>query len=133
MRGDRGLAGRRVLLVEDDWLVRLLMVETLEEAGLDVVQASDGDEAERLIDGADGFDLLLTDVGMPGRLDGIGLAEHARERHPSLPVVYVTGRPDLMLGRTRLGPHDAFLPKPYGPFEVLAAVRRLLALPPSVD
>lgn len=118
--------GARVLLVEDEALIRLLMAEVLLDAGFEVVEAPSGDEAAKLLDRTNGFDLLLTDIHMPGELDGVALAEEARRRHPGLPVVYVTGRPDVMERIGRLGPGDAFLRKPYAPSEVISAVRGLL-------
>ena len=119
-----------MLLVEDDLLIREIMAEALADAGFDVTSAASGDEAA-LVLGHRRFDLLLTDVQMPGRLDGIGLAAHARERDPDLPVIYVSGRPDALVGVARLGPRDAFIRKPYGPGELVAAAHRLLDLEPE--
>ena len=116
----------RVLLVEDDMLIRTLVVEALEEAGYQVTQAADGDEADSKLDDADGFNLLLTDLQMPGSLDGIGIARKARERHSDIPIIYMTGRPDML---RRLGPIDsrqAILLKPCPLSQILGAVARLL-------
>lgn len=119
----------RVLLVEDEDLIRLIIAEALEEEGFEVVEAADANSASAMIDGPDGFDLLLTDIQMPGDLDGIGLADRARARHPRLPVIFVTGRPEVMNRMGRLGPLDVFIRKPYGPAQVVAAARRLLGAP----
>jgi PAS domain S-box-containing protein len=83
-------AGECVMLVEDDPAVRMLVVDTLEELGYDVVQASDGRQAIPLLDKANGFDLLITDVGLPG-LNGRQVAEMARQRFPDLKVLFITG------------------------------------------
>ncbi len=116
----------RILLVEDDFLIRLLLSEALAEAGYDVLEAESGDEAAELIDSQAEFDLLVTDIQMPGSTDGIALAGLIRTRHPGIPVVYMTGRPDVMRGAGRLGEREAFIRKPYGPAEVLSTVQRLL-------
>lgn len=116
----------RVLLVEDEPLIRLLLAESLAEEGLRVTEAANGDGAAALIDGPDGFDLLLTDIQMPGDLDGRAVAQHARRRDPDIAVIYMTGRPDVLGGGGALGPKDAILRKPFTPSEVLAAIRRLL-------
>lgn len=120
------MAGPRILVVEDEFLVRLILVETLGDAGYDAAEAADGEEAVRLLDG-DGYDLLVTDVHMPGRLDGVSVARHARERFPGMPVVFATARPDSVRGFGKLGERDALVPKPYGTEEMLRVVRRVLA------
>lgn len=120
------MAGKRVLLVEDEALVRLILAESLKDYGFQVVEAGTGDEAAQLIDAGDAFDLVVTDIQMPGRLDGIAVARHARHRHADIPVIYVTGRPESMSGVGVLGPYDALVLKPYGPRDVMAAITRLL-------
>ena len=90
--GDGTGMGRRILIVEDEPHLREAVSEALANEGFHVTQACCGDEAAGLIDHPDEFDVLLTDVHMPGRLDGIGVAAHARARHPGLPIVVATGR-----------------------------------------
>jgi CheY-like chemotaxis protein len=100
----------RVLLVEDEVLVRELASEDLAEAGFDVTQASDGDEAlARLRDGLS-FDLLFTDIRMPGETDGWALARQARELIPDLRVIYATGLGDASDG---LIAGERYVRKPY--------------------
>ena len=119
-------AKRRVLLVEDEFLVRLTLSEALADEGLDVVEAVSGDEALPLLEADDQIILLLTDIQLPGKLNGLNLARLARRLRPDLPVIYMTGRPDTMAGLT-VSERDAFIAKPYVPSEVTAAVRRLTA------
>ena len=114
----------RVLLVEDEFLIRMILAEALADEGFEVVEAASGDEAARLAQDT-GFDLLLTDIQMPGRLDGVALARHLLRDRPDLPVVYVTGRPES-LDRIERRERDAYIRKPYSPNEVIAVVRRLL-------
>lgn len=116
----------RILLVEDEFLIRLILSEALVEAGYEVREAESGDEAAELIDSQAEFDLLVTDIQMPGSTDGLALASLIRERHPGMPVVYMTGRPDVMRGAGRLSEREAFIRKPYGPAEVLSTIQRLL-------
>lgn len=121
------MSGVRILLVEDEWLIRMAVAEALEDEGYEVVQAGTGDAAYDVLakSAPNWFAVLLTDVHLPGSRDGLRLAEEARVIRPGLRVVYVTGRPEAMT-RARLGPHDAFLPKPYGPAELLRVLRWVL-------
>ena len=116
----------RILLVEDEFLIRLILSEALAEAGYEVSEAETGDEAVEMIEAQSEFDVLVTDIQMPGSTDGIALASMVRARHPGIPVVYMTGRPDVMRGAGRLGNREAFIRKPYGPAEVLSTIERLL-------
>ena len=120
----------RVLLVEDEGLIRLVVSQALQDEGFEVVEAWNGDEAARLLDGPDDFDVLFTDVQMPGTLDGLDLAMHARRRCPGLPVLVVSGYAAHLV--TRLGvldPSAVFIGKPYRLDEVVVAVRGLTAAP----
>jgi DNA-binding response OmpR family regulator len=93
-------------VAEDEPLIRMDIVETLADDGFNVLEASEGSEALRLIDDPDHVVLVVTDVNMPG-VDGIAVALHARERHPEVPILFVSARPDLLsLPRT---------PRPFSP------------------
>lgn len=117
-----------ILLVEDEFLIRLIVAEELVESGFEVHEAENGDQAAALIAeaGPDAFRLLVTDVHMPGSLDGIGVARLLRDRYPDIPVIYMTGRPGVLNGVGRLGSKDVLVAKPFIPSELLAVVRRLL-------
>ena len=118
----------RVLLAEDEGLIRLTTTEALQEEGFDVVEAWDGDEAVRLLDGPDDFDVLFTDVRMPGALDGFGVAKHARRRCPAIPILVVSGyATDLAKRLGTLAPAAVFISKPYKLEDILLALRRLTA------
>ena len=81
----------RILLVEDHGMVRKTICAQLQALGHEVSQAEDGSEALAKLERADSYyDLLLTDIRMPGKLDGWSVAEHARRVHPKLPVLYAT-------------------------------------------
>jgi len=119
--------GRRVLVVEDEAFVREVLVEVLAGEGFEVTEAACGDEAAGLIDRPCRFDLLLTDVHMPGRLDGLAVAAHARATQPDLPIVVMTGRPECNLGASGLQPRCALVVKPYGLSAILNAISRVSA------
>lgn len=117
------MAAARVLLVEDELFIRLVTAEVLRAEGF--VEARHGDEARALLDDPAGFDVLFTDVRMPGTLDGIDVALHARRRHPFIPVLVASGYAAHRLKRLgSLDPAAVFMSKPYSLVEVLAVLRR---------
>ena len=116
----------RILLVEDEALTREVLAETLSAAGFEVTATCTGDEAAILLADQDRFDLLLTDIDMPGTIDGIGLAEHAREVHPGLPLLFVSGRPDEAGRAGRVPEPRQFMPKPYDAHALLSTIDRLI-------
>ncbi len=120
----------RILLVEDEALIRVMVADFLADEGFEVTEARDGEEAVRLLDTVGGFDVLFTDVRMPGMLDGIDVALRARRQHPGLPVLIVSGYSAELT--TRLGvldPAAAFLAKPYRLREVTETLKRLAKQP----
>ena len=106
-------------------MVRILLVDSLEEAGFEVIEAPNGDEAVRLLVDPGSINLVVTDIQMPGSRDGNAVAEAAKAKHPGIPIVYMTGNPSSL--RMRLGMRDALMRKPFAPSELLAAVERLLS------
>jgi DNA-binding response OmpR family regulator len=79
-----------VLLVEDDPLIREFVVEALRDAGFHVIHASTGEEALAWRK-RHAADVLVTDIKLPGKVDGWQIAERCREHNPELPVIYATG------------------------------------------
>ncbi|WP_460119426.1 response regulator [Pseudomonas sp. H3_G09] len=80
-----------ILVVEDDDIVRMLIVDVLEELEFAVLEAEDGNKAlEILRDAGKPIDLMMTDHGLPG-MDGRELAEKARELRPALPILFASG------------------------------------------
>jgi len=116
----------RILLAEDEFLIRLILAEVLADSGHEVVEAGTADEAAVLVNAGKLFDLLLTDIHMPGELDGLALARLLRRLQPGIPVIYVTGRPEALGKVGNLGPRDVFVRKPYSAREVIAVVEKLL-------
>ena len=115
----------RVLLVEDDELVRCVTAELLKDEGFEVYEAHDGDFAASFINGQPTFDVLLTDVNMPGAMDGWDLADHARGHRPSLPVIVISGRANNVARWRKLSPLCTFLQKPCRASDLTAEVLRL--------
>jgi len=116
----------RVLLVEDEFLIRLLVAEVLRDEGFEVIEAEDGSQAAAVIDGPDGFDLLLTDVHMPGPIDGIQVAARARQRDPRIPVIVVSARPDSAQRLDELALRSVFVAKPYDLYALVQTIRHAL-------
>jgi CheY-like chemotaxis protein len=111
-----------VLIVEDEVLVRMLLAEALRQADYEVIEAANGDEALSVLHTSPDPDVLITDVRMPGRVDGFELAVQVRRIKPRLKVIITSGHagPDSAVGIA-----DAFLPKPYQLGAIVARVGML--------
>jgi CheY-like chemotaxis protein len=109
----------KILLVEDEMLVRELAYEDLTEAGHDVTAAGSGDEALAVLRGNPDFEVLFTDIRMPGSIDGWQLADEAKQLVPAIRVVYATGLNDDA-GQLQHG--DRMLTKPYRKDDLLGAL-----------
>ncbi|ONG58808.1 hypothetical protein BKE38_01895 [Pseudoroseomonas deserti] len=116
-----------ILVVEDEALIRFVIIEVFGSAGFEVCEACCGEQAAALIDAADRrFSLLITDIHMPGKLDGIAVAGLMRLRYPGTPILFTTGRPDVLDGPEGLKTGDRLLQKPYGPTRLLTVAREML-------
>ncbi|WP_114943637.1 response regulator [Microvirga calopogonii] len=114
-----------VLLVEDETLVRMLAADVLRDEGrFKVVEAVDADEALIVLEATADVRALVTDVEMPGSLDGFTLARVVRQAWPDIGIVVTSGR--LSPGPGELPPGVLFIPKPYRPADLVAAVRSVL-------
>jgi CheY-like chemotaxis protein len=116
----------KLLIVEDDFLIRMTLAEALTDEGFVVAEAASGDEALAMLLEDDAIGLLLTDIQLPGKLDGFALVRAARTKRPALKVIFMTGRP--LATQAPANPHDLFISKPYLPSEVCAAALRLATL-----
>jgi len=115
-----------ILLVEDEVLIRDLLTDELTVQGFEVCAAATGDQAAALIEAPPRpFSLLITDIHMPGRLNGIDLGRLLRRCHKLVPIIYMTGRPDALTALTSPGPWEAVLLKPFSPSALLRLIRRL--------
>jgi CheY-like chemotaxis protein len=107
----------RVLLVEDEFLISMMMAQALTEHGFDVRVAATARDALAHLTCGEPCDVLLTDLNLGPGLDGSGLAKLARELRPDLPVVYVSGSV-RRIEQLQPVPGAAFIPKPYIPEQV---------------
>ena len=117
----------RVLLVEDDRELRSALAELLAGADCEVVEAESADAAAPLVDGPEAFDALVTDIHMPGRLNGLDLGRRFRARHARKPIVYMTGQPEAMRGVRLRADREALLLKPCGLSALVATTRVMVA------
>ena len=119
---------RTGLVVEDEWLIRLELVEELTAAGWTVREAGNGEEALELIAKAhaasDKIDFLVTDIRLGGAVDGWDVAEACRKAWPGLPVIYVSANPVVESRRVTGG---AMLSKPVEVEVLLSLCRKLIA------
>jgi CheY-like chemotaxis protein len=110
-----------VLVVEDEPIVRMMAVDCVEEAGFEAIEASDADEALRVMRGRSGIDIVFTDVRMPGTMDGFQLARVIASEWPATQVMvtsgHVAGDEAMGLGARR------FFSKPYRADALIAAFR----------
>lgn len=100
----------RVLVVEDEVLIRLDISEALRAAGFEVIEAESAGNAFSLIEAGNPLDVVFTDIQLPGMLDGLALANMIRATRPFLPLVITSGNAALRTEASRIG---KFVPKPY--------------------
>jgi CheY-like chemotaxis protein len=112
-----------VLVVEDEFLIRMHAAEMIEEAGFDVVEASNADEAVAILEARLDIAVVFTDIQMPGSMDGLKLARAVRNRWPPIHIVATSGLVDVRTGDLPEG--GRFLPKPYGYTQVIGALHEL--------
>ena len=119
--------GERVLVVEDEEMVRFMACRSLEEFGYEVLEATDGQTALGLLESlAEPVDLILCDIVMPG-LSGPALGAAIAKRAPGAPIIYMSGYPSQDVARRELIPAGAsFIQKPFLPEDLAAKVRAVL-------
>ena len=119
------MAAKRVLVVDDDPEVLRFVETVLADEGFEAVAAADGSDALRRL-GERAFDLLLTDIRMPG-MDGFELVRRARQSHPDVRVLFMSG----YSREYRIDPNrDDFVAKPFRPRQLLGCVYEILARKP---
>lgn len=114
---------KSILVVEDQALLRFLAADMLEDAGYNPVLAATADEAMDILLKGETVDLVFSDVNMPGRINGIDLAETVVQRWPDIGVILTSG---AFLKEQRSLPEKAtFLPKPYEWEDVYRVLKQL--------
>jgi len=111
-----------ILVVEDEVLIRLDNAEVLRGAGYSVIEAGDALEALGFISASEPLHLLITDINMPGEIDGIGLAEMARAMRPGMPVVLASARSVAEMAPVA----DRIVRKPYFASELVSIAQELI-------
>lgn len=121
-------SGQRVLVVEDDPNVLSVLMDVIGQHGYEVVPAAEGAAAMDRLAGADSFSAMVTDIGLPG-MSGRELAARARERHPALKVLFITGYAgDAAVRGDFLGEGMDLMTKPFDLAELLSKLHRLMAI-----
>ncbi|MGH6696257.1 response regulator [Sphingopyxis sp.] len=111
-----------ILLVEDELLIRFMLGDALRDAGYTVLEASDGDEGLAVLKTGQTVDLMITDVRMPGGIDGMELTRRSKELAPARPVIVCSGH--LLPNESE--PADAFMSKPYSADALINEIGRLM-------
>jgi CheY-like chemotaxis protein len=123
--GPPSIAGATVLLVEDDESLADVTAELLRAHGGRVLRAAHAGEALQLLDGGAPADVVLTDVVMPGLMNGVALARHLRQHRPELPVVLISGFSNTAIAEGEF----VQLRKPCAPADLIAALHGAMTCP----
>lgn len=127
--GKRGVMGTSaidrpvVLVVEDEFLLRMNAAEMIADAGFDVVEAANADEAIDILETRPDIHVVFTDIQMPGSMDGLKLARFVRGRWPPIKIDATSGF--VRVGEADLPEGSRFLPKPYRPAQIVVTLRGL--------
>src|SRR6185312_8535841 len=116
----RAEAGETILIVDDEPTVRTLVTEVLEELGYAAIEAADGVSGLKVLQSDVRIDLLITDVGLPGGVNGRQMADAARQVRPELKVLFITGYAEnAAIGSGQLEPGMHVLTKPFSMFSLV--------------
>jgi len=121
-----GLAESRrpvVLIVEDEFLLRMDAADMIAAAGFEVVEAENADQAIKILEARRDITVVFTDIQMPGSMDGLKLARAVRGRWPPIKIVATSGH--FNVGERDLPEGGRFLLKPYSPGQVTGVLREL--------
>ena len=114
-----------VLVVEDEYLSRLHAVNLVEDAGYVAVEASNADEAIRILEARKDIRIVFTDIDMPGSMDGLKLAHAIRKRWPPIELIITSGHFDP--DEKEIPERGRFFPKPYRDQEIISALHHFVA------
>ena len=112
-----------VLIVEDEFLLRMDAVDMIEAAGFEVVEAANADDAIEILESRPDITVVFTDIQMPGSMDGLKLAAAIRGRWPPIKIVATSGIVDVR--KVDLPEGGRILPKPYSAAEIVGTLREL--------
>lgn len=111
-----------ILIVEDEPLISFTLKEFLEDAGYDVLAAENADLAIQILEMRSDIRIIITDIDMPGSMDGLKLAACVRDRWPPVKIIVTSGKHHP--GAADMPAGSLFLPKPYGMNTIVDAVRK---------
>jgi len=114
-----------VLIVEDEALVRMTALDMIEEAGFEILEATNADEAILLLEARRDITVVFTDIEMPGSMNGLRLAEAVRDRWPPVKIIATSGHYVVRDGDLPSG--GLFLAKPYSLNQIPSALREITA------
>ena len=114
-----------VLVVDDEPLIRWSLGDDLRDQGFHVLEASDADEAIATIMGNPEIEAIVTDIDMPGTMDGLKLAAFVRERWPPIRIIVTSG--NWTASNITLRCYERFVPKPYDSKVLAGAIRETIA------
>src|SRR6516164_7689215 len=109
-----------ILIVEDDVLANEHLEFILQQAGYEVASATSADEAAELLEDHEDVRLIVTDINLPGTMNGLKLAAAAKARRPEMNIIIVTG---YSAPKNEIPPGSLFVPKPYNARKMIEAVR----------
>ncbi len=123
---ERGF-GETVLVVDDEATVRMLVAEVLTESFYSVLEAGDGASALKILESDSRVDLMISDVGLPGGMNGRQVADAARVLRPGLKVLFITGYAEnAAIGNGLLAPGMEILAKPFAMSTLANKVREMI-------
>lgn len=114
-----------VLVVEDEPLLRMMAMDLVEDAGFEVVEAANADEAVRILEARADIRIVFTDIDMPGSMDGMKLALSVRDRWPPIEIIIVSGH--VRIADRDLPARSVFFSKPYDTQKVTAMLHQMAA------
>lgn len=119
------MGAQTILVVEDEFLIRFMLADSLRDIGYHVLEAADGEEGLDILHSGQVVDLMVTDVRMPGGVDGMELTRRSKALAPGRPVIVCSAH----LFRSESHPADDFIAKPYTVAEFANAIARLIGDP----
>jgi CheY-like chemotaxis protein len=115
-----------VLIVEDEFLIRVHAVEMVEEAGFNAIEAANADEAIAVLEARPDIQVVFTDIEMPGgSMDGLKLARFVKGRWPKVKIIATSGH--IQIRTEDLPEGGVFLPKPYHAAQIAATLREIIS------
>jgi len=111
-----------VLVVEDEPLIRMDLASMIEDAGIDVIEACNADDAISILEVRKDITIIFTDIEMPGSMDGLKLAFAVRDRWPPVSIIIASGR--IRPEPHEMPPEVQFLRKPHNELVVMEAIRK---------